>query len=238
MRTSSILAFLRKELEEMIPPTIFFAVGFNLILLTTNLILGQYNVHFSSVLLATTGALIIGKAVLVANALPYFRRFDNAPLIQPILFKSAIYFVVVCAVRFLEKLIEFLSHGGTPQDIPQYTATNFTWDRFFAIQLWILVLFLLYTFIVELNALFGDGELVHLLFTRRSTELKQTRRKRMRALARLSRLADAHTTVELADSSTAAHKQMIDLIHGLANDRTPPASRLTGSDTGQRIKFG
>jgi hypothetical protein len=238
MTISSILAFLRKELEEMIPPTIFFAVGFNLILLTTNLILGEYNVHFSSVLLATTGALIIGKAVLVANALPYFRRFDNAPLIQPILFKSFIYFAVVCAVRFVEKLIEFLTHGGSLRDIPQYTATNFTWDRFFAIQLWILVLFLLYTFIVELNALFGDGELVHILFTRRSTELKQTRRKRMRTLVTLSRLADAHTTVELADSSTPAHKQMIDLIRSLANDRIRPASQLPGSDGSQRIKFG
>ncbi len=81
MPRSSVLAFLRKELEEMIAPTVFFAIGFNLILLTTNLILGGYNAHFSSVLLATTGALIIGKAVLVANALPYFRRFDNAPLI-------------------------------------------------------------------------------------------------------------------------------------------------------------
>jgi hypothetical protein len=167
---------------------------------------------------------------LVANALPYFRRFDNAPLIQPILFKSCIYFVVVGAVRFLEKLIEFLTHGGILRDIPQYIATNFTWDRFLAIQLWILVLFLLYTFIVELNALFGDGELVHILFTRRSTELKQTRRKRMRTLVTLSRLADAHTTVELADSSTTAHKQMIDLIRSLSNDRMPPAS--------QRIKFG
>ena len=230
MHISSILAFLRKEFEEMVPPTIFFAVGFNLILLTTNLILGDYHAHFASVLLATTGALIIGKSVLVANALPYFRRFDNAPLIQPILFKSGIYFAVVCAVRFIEKVIEFLSHGGSLQDIAHYTTTNFTWDRFFAIQLWILVLFLLYTFIVELNALFGDGELVHLLFTRRSTELKQTRRKRMRTLVTLSRLADAHTTVELADSSTTAHKQMIDLIRSLANDRMPPTS--------QRIKFG
>ena len=141
MPRSSVLAFLRKELEEMIPPTVFFAIGFNLILLTTNLILGGYNAHFSSVLLATTGALIIGKAVLVANALPYFRRFDNAPLIQPVLFKSCIYFVVVCAVRILEKLIEFLVHGGALRGIPDYIATSFTWDRFFAIQLWILVMF-------------------------------------------------------------------------------------------------
>jgi hypothetical protein len=238
MPVSSVVTFLWREIEEIVPPTIFFAVGFNLILLTTNLILGDYNVHFSSVLLATTGALIIGKAVLVANALPYFRRFDNAPLIQPILFKSCIYFAVVCAVRFLEKLIEFLMHGGALRGIPDYVASNFTWDRFFAIQLWILVLFLLYTFLVELNALFGDGELVRILFTRRSTELKQTRRKRIRALVKLSRLADAHTTVELADSSTAAHKQMIDLIRSLANDQISQTSPLTGGGGSQPIKFG
>lgn len=212
------VAFIVKEVEELIPPTLFFAVGFNLILLTTNLILEDYKIHFSSVLLATTGALFVGKAVLVANALPFFRRFDTAPLIQPVLFKSAIYFVAVCAVRFGEKLIEFLVHGGTFRELPDYVATHFTWDRFFAIQLWILVLFLIYTFISELNTLFGGGELFRILFTWRSTELKQTRRQRMRALAKLSQLADAHTTSELADPATAAHTQMIGVIRSLARN--------------------
>ncbi len=215
-----VLAFVTKEFKEMVPPTIFFAAGFNLILLTTNLILADYKDHFSSVLLATTGGLIVGKSVLLANALPFFRRFDTAPLIQPILFKSGIYFAVVCVVRLLEKLIEFLTHGGSLSGLSNYMATNFTWDRFFAIQLWILVLFLIYTLISELNALFGDGELARIMFTWRSTELKQTRRQRIRTLAKLSRLADTHTTDELADPATAAHAQIIGLIRSLAKDRT------------------
>jgi len=218
MPRSSVLAFVVKEFEEMLPPTIFFAVGFNLIVLTTNLILSDYEVQFTTFLLATTGALIVGKSVLVANALPFFRRFDNAPLIQPVLFKSGIYFAAVCAVRFLEKLIEFLVHGGALRDLPDYVATHFTWHRFFAIQLWVLVLFLIYTFISELNALFGDGELARILFTWRSTELKQTRRQRIRTLTKLSRLADAHTTNELAGPTTAAHMQMIDLVRSLAKN--------------------
>jgi hypothetical protein len=216
----SSIAFVVKEFKEMVPPTVFFAVGFNLILLTTNLILQDYRVQFSSYLLATTGALIVGKSVLVANALPFFRRFDTAPLIRPVLFKSGIYFAVICAVRFLEKLIEFLAHGGALRELPDYVATHFTWDRFFAIQLWVLVLFLLYTFISELNALFGDGELARIMFTWRSTELKQTRRQRIRTLVRLSRLADTHTTDELADPATAAHAQIIDLIRSLATNKT------------------
>lgn len=41
-------------------------------------------------------------AVLVANALLFLHRFDRAPLIQPILFKTAIYFVVVLLTHILE----------------------------------------------------------------------------------------------------------------------------------------
>ena len=224
MPRSSVLAFVVKEFKEIVPPTIFFAAGFNLILLTTNLLLEKYGVQFSSFLLATTGALIVGKAVLVANALPFFRRLDTAPLIRPVLFKSAIYFAVVGAVRFLEKLIEFLVHGGALRELPDYVATHFTWGQFFAVQIWILVLFLIYTFITELNTLFGDGELARILFTWRSTEVKQTRRQRIRILTKLSRLADAHTTDELVNPATAAHTQMIDLIRGLARNGTSRAS--------------
>jgi hypothetical protein len=51
MPKSSGLAFVVKEFQEMVPPVIFFAAGFNLILLTTNLILDDYKAHFSSFLL-------------------------------------------------------------------------------------------------------------------------------------------------------------------------------------------
>src|SRR5262249_40282103 len=56
------------------------------------LILAQYGQQFASFMIATTAALVVGKAVLVANVLPFLRRFDTAPLIQPILFKTVVYF--------------------------------------------------------------------------------------------------------------------------------------------------
>jgi hypothetical protein len=59
------------ELNEILPPTIFFFVGFNLVALTTNLILAEYSVAFANFTLATAAALVVGKAVLVANAMPY-----------------------------------------------------------------------------------------------------------------------------------------------------------------------
>jgi hypothetical protein len=95
------------ELHEILPPAIFFFVGFNLIVLTTNLILADYLATFGNFVLATTAALVVGKAVLVANALPFLRRYDRAPLIQPILFKTAVYWAIVFLARLLEDLFGF-----------------------------------------------------------------------------------------------------------------------------------
>ena len=166
MPNSRFLAFVLKELWEVLPPTIFFAVGFNLIVLTTDLILADFLIHFGNFVIATTAALVVGKSVLVANAMPFLRRFDRAPLIRPILFKTMVYWAVVFLVRFLEKLIEYIFAGGRLREIPDYVATHFTWHRFAAIQIWIFVLFLVYTAGAELNARLGQGELLKIFFTR------------------------------------------------------------------------
>lgn len=57
----------------------FFAVSFNLIVLTNDLILADYRASFGNFMVATMAALVVGKAVLVANATPFLRRFDTAP---------------------------------------------------------------------------------------------------------------------------------------------------------------
>ena len=85
-----------------------------------------------------------------------------------------------------------------------------------AIQIWILVLFLIYVTASELNHLFGDGELRRVLFTHRPSELQLNRRERIRELARLSRLADAHSVDEFRDPTDAAHRQLVEIVQRLA----------------------
>jgi hypothetical protein len=77
-------------------------------------------------------------------------------------------------VTVVFQLIEYLFAGGTLNAIPGYVATHYTWHRFAAIQIWIFVLFLIYTWIEELNARLGNGELMKMLFTRRLSEIKST----------------------------------------------------------------
>ena len=92
----------------------------------------------------------------------------------------------------------------------------FSWHRFAAIQLWILVLFLIYVTASELNHLFGDGELRRVLFTHRPSELQLNRRERIRELARLSRLADAHSVDEFRDPTSTAHRELVEIVQRLA----------------------
>jgi hypothetical protein len=196
-------AFLLRELREMLPPTIFFFVGFNLILLTTNLLVANYGAAFGSFMLVTGGALVVGKAVLVANATQSIRRYNRAPLIRPILFKAVFYWAVVLVARLLEHWIRFwlVEHHPLGTFLP-YMAATFDWHHFIAIQIWILVLFLIYEVAAELNHLFGKGELWHLLVTARPSELPLDRRQRILELVQLSKLADAHSIDEFRDPST------------------------------------
>jgi len=132
------------EWLEILPPTIFFFIGFNFIVLTTNLLVAQYLVAVSNFMLATLAALVVGKAVLVANKMSLLRRYDRAPLIQPILYKTTFYWVVVFFARLLERFMHFALEGNPPGDFIAYLITTFSWHRFVAISLWIFVLFLIY----------------------------------------------------------------------------------------------
>jgi hypothetical protein len=171
MSRSRLLAFIIKELKELLPPVAFFAISFNLLVLTIQLILADYLIHLWNFMLATTAALVVGKAVLVADVLPFMRRFDQAPMIHAVLFKTIVYWAIVFVVRFLEKLVEYGFGGGTLGGMREYVTTHFTWHRFAAIQIWIFVLFLIYTSVSELNARLGKGTLVNLFLGRRKDSL-------------------------------------------------------------------
>lgn len=218
-------AFLLREFLEILPPTIFFIIGFNLIVLTTNLILADYGAQFASFMLATAAALIVAKALLVANAMPVIRRFDRAPLIRPILFKTVFYSVAVFIARLLEHWIEYLLSGDyVLGGFLKHEIASFSWDRFIAIQIWILVLFLIYVTASEFNRLFGERELWDIVFTSRPSELPLNRRQRIFELVRLSKLADAHSIDEFRDPKSAAHTQLVEIVRRLAAEPKARAS--------------
>ena len=211
------------EFRLLLPPTIYFFLGFNLILFTKRMILAEHLIEFSGFFLATTAALIVGKTVLVADKLPFLRRFDYAPLAQPILFKTIVYTLLVFVARLLEAFVHYVVHGGAVGGggFIEHTLGEFSWHRFYATQLWIFVLFLVYVTANEVGNLLGDGELPKIFFTRRSSALKSTRRARIRLLVRLSRLTDEHPLEALRDPASAPHRELVAILQHLAHAEQP-----------------
>jgi hypothetical protein len=219
------------EFREVWPPTIFFFIGFNFVVFTTNLLVADYAVAVSSFMLATLAALVVGKAVLVANKMPFLTRYDRAPLVRPILFKTAVYWIIVFLARLLERFVHFsVMERRPPGDFFPYMITTFSWHRFFGISLWILVLFLIYVTASEFSHLFGRGEIPRLFFTYRPSELQLNRRQRIRELLRLSRLADTHSADEFRDPESSVHRELVEILLSLTPKSN--AETVTGRGAG------
>jgi len=204
------------QVRHVLPPTIFFIIGFNLILFTRWMALQEHGIPFTNFFAATLAALLVGKAVLVVDNLPFMHRFDGAPLVQPILFKSAIYWVFVFVIRVAEGLFHFLMDGGALAAFPDFLMAQFSWPRFLSIQIWLMVLFLVYVTAHELNTLFGDGELPRLFLRWHSSEAKLTRRQRIRLLVRLNKLTRDNPVEVISEKGSPANTELVAILHRLA----------------------
>src|SRR5262245_43419622 len=92
---------------------------------------------------------------------------------------------------------------------------SLSWHRFIATQMWIFVLFPIYVTACEINQLLGDGELFKIFFTRSSSQLKLTRRQRIRLLVRLSRLTETNSLETLRDRTSSPHAEMVGILENL-----------------------
>ena len=61
--------------------------------------------------IAVVQALVIGKVVMVGRLFGFARRFDDSPLVWPVLYKSAMFALLVAGFGILEQLVPALAHG-------------------------------------------------------------------------------------------------------------------------------
>lgn len=201
--------------HEVLPPTLFFMFSFNLIVFTTNLLIHDYWFKLSGFLLATTTALVVGKAVLVANHIRMIDRFRGAPLIQPILYKTIFYTLVVLVVRVLERFVHFAFDDQGFGAAFQVAVHDFSWRRFAAVQIWIFTCFLIYVTATEIGYLLGEGQMFRLFFRHRSNQHRLTRRQHVRALMELSRLAETTPRDQLLDAATPQGQRLMTIVDAL-----------------------
>jgi hypothetical protein len=149
------LEFLRGELRTAAPPTLFFLVAFNVLALTVAMVANEGVASVATHVKVTVGALIAGKAVLLADRLPFFNRYPHKPLVWNVVWKAALYVAVTMALRLAERLVSAaLAPDGFAHAFA-HEAAAFDWPRFWAVQMWLAILFLTYSAFREAVGVIG-----------------------------------------------------------------------------------
>ncbi len=153
----------------MLPPTIYFLVVFHILYFIKSLIADEYGVSISSSIVATIGALIVGKAILIADSLKALKLFEENNLIHRILWKVFIYGIFVFIFRYLEEIIPLISKYQSFFQANKNLIHEIKWSQFWIIQIVLFIFLTIYVSYVELIKIIGKEEFLELVFKRKKT---------------------------------------------------------------------
>src|SRR5437773_10905813 len=167
---------LKEEFFKLLPPTIYFFVALHIVAFVRVLMLKRTGLAPSSSISIAVAALILGKAVLIADMLPLINRFPNKPLIYNVAWKTLIYLLAATLIHYLERLIDFWRQTGGFVAGNQKLLAEIVWPHFWAIQIILVVLIVMYCTMHELVRVIGRDKVLAMFFgtppaTRRSWEL-------------------------------------------------------------------
>jgi hypothetical protein len=124
--------------------------------------------------LALGKALILGKFILIAHALKIGDRGKPGRRALDILWKSALFTLLLIVLSVIEEIVVGLIHGRQAQDVAREIAGG-TLAQVIATSLLILLIMIPYFAFREVSAAMGEGKLVKLLAEPRSPEPSQDR---------------------------------------------------------------
>src|SRR5215469_2171602 len=107
-----LFAKLKEEFFAVLPPTVFFFVALHIVAFIRVLMLKGTGLPVMSSISVTIAALVLGKAVLIADMMPIINRYPEKPLVYNIAWKTVIYLLVSLLVHYLERLIDFWRETG------------------------------------------------------------------------------------------------------------------------------
>ena len=158
------MAKLKEEFFKLLPPTIFFFVALHLVTFIRVLIAKGSHFEPLSTISIAIASLILGKAVLIADMLPPINRYPNKPLAYNIAWKTVIYLLMASVIHYLERLIDFWRQTGGFVAGNQKLLAEIVWRHFWAIQIILFVLIIMYCTMHELVRVIGKEKMMRIFF--------------------------------------------------------------------------
>ena len=155
---------LKEEFLALLPPTIFFFVALHIVMFVRILMLKGTGIAPLASVSVAVAALILGKAVLLADMLPIINRFPDQPLIYNVAWKTLIYLLLASLIHYLEHLLEFSRKAGSLAAGNEKLLAEIVWPHFWAIQIVLLVLIVTYCMMHELSRVIGREKVLQIFF--------------------------------------------------------------------------
>jgi hypothetical protein len=159
-----VIEKLKEEFFAVLPPTIFFFVALHIVSFIRVLI--AKGSHFEPLSTTSIGvaALILGKAVLIADVVPTINRYPDKPLAYNVAWKTVIYFLMATVIHYVERLIDFSRQAGGLVAGNEKLLAEIVWPHFWAVQIILFVLILVYCTAHELVRVIGKEKVLRLFF--------------------------------------------------------------------------
>lgn len=159
-----LLARLREEFFKVLPPTIFFFATLHIVAVIRVLMAKGSQYQPLSTISIGVAALILGKAVLIADMLPAINRYPDKPLVYNVMWKTSIYLVISALIHYLERLFEFSREAGGIVAGNHKLFAEIVWPHFWAVQILLFVLILMYCTAREFVRLIGKEKAIRIFF--------------------------------------------------------------------------
>jgi hypothetical protein len=112
-RRHSLREKVAHEVRQFVAMFLYLFILFGLFAVHESIILEQHDINFTRYGFALVNALILAKVMLVAEDLHVGRRFEDYPLMYPVLFKSLMFATIFICFHVVENVIVGLWHGKT-----------------------------------------------------------------------------------------------------------------------------
>lgn len=163
---SKALKWIKDQFLHVLPAVVFFFVAFLVISFTTALMVRKHGITITTLPAVAFGALVVGKVVLVMDNLSFVNAFRDRPLIYNTLWKTLIYSLGGFAFQVMEELVPFvMAHGNVATGFA-YFRNELDWPRFWAVQIWVVLLFFFFAVVREFVRALGQDRVREMFFGR------------------------------------------------------------------------
>ena len=161
---SKLSTKIKEEIGALLPPTIFFFIILHIVAFVRVLMLKGTGIAPGTPVSVTVAAFILGKAVLIADSLPFINRYPDKPLVYNVVWKTTIYAVVAILIHYMEHLVHFWREAGGFIAGNEKLLAEIVWPHFWAIQILLVVLILMYCTMRELIRVIGGDKIRRMFF--------------------------------------------------------------------------